>query len=197
MTIQQFVQRLRRRLGDTQADGKFTTTALEEFGSEAQRDIARRLAPHLLPELQTIDTGTLNTTESFFAITTDIAQLMSIVVYNSTNEDVEISMVKDMDLIRGHNVFYRADDKQHWGYFENGRIYIEPNRGGDKIKVRYVKAPVDVTDTAEMVLNVRWEDLCLDYGEHLARKMEERDQEAELALRKYMEKIDRANGGPA
>jgi len=197
LTIATYVSRLRRRLGDTQADGFFTTSSLEDYGSEAQRDISMRLRPDLLPELHTVDTGTIQS-GSYFAVTSDISQFVSLTVYNATNQDVEVSLVPDTNaykMLRSRNSFFQPGDKQYYAFMENSRLYIEPDRATDTFKLRYIKAPVSVSGTDVMVLNDHWEDLALDYGESLARRAENRDAEADKAYMKYIEKVKTANGG--
>jgi hypothetical protein len=185
-------------LADTQADGFFTTSTLEEFASESQRAIAVRLRPDLLPELHTIDTGTIQA-GSYFAVTSDMAQFVGLTVYNATNEDAEVGFVPDVGSYKRitQNEFYAASAKQPMAYLEAGNFYIEPDRAGDTFKLRYVKSPTDITGASAMTLHDRWEDLALDYAEYLARTMEPDVPRAMALYQRFQERVNVLNGGGA
>ena len=195
-TALQYAQRLGRRLADEQVDGFFATSTLEEFGSEAQRDIAMRIRPFLLLELQTIHTGTVSA-DSEFNVTADVGQIMSLVLYNATNMDTEVQLLGggNLRVFRGVNTFFKADDSTPIAFVENAKFVIEPNKSGLKHKLRYVKIPIDISGGTTMVLSDRWEDLALDYGAILALQREKRMDEAEALKQKYLEKIEKVNGG--
>lgn len=195
MNIQQYVQRLRRRLGDTDAQGYYTTTELEEFGSEAQRDIALRLHPSLLPELHLVSTGDINTT-SAINLPSNISQIDSLTLYNSTNQEVEVRLILDgegLAVFRGVNRFFAPDDGIPIAYLENQQLIVVPDKNGMKFKLRYVRSLSDITGSGDMALSDRWEDLALDYGEMLALKKEKRTQEAQFVFERYLEKVKSVN----
>jgi hypothetical protein len=186
-------------LADTQADGFFTTSTLEEFASESQRAIAVRLRPDLLPELHTIDTGTIQA-GSYFAVTSDMAQFVGLTVYNATNEDAEVGFVPDVGSYKRitQNEFYAASAKQPMAYLEAGNFYIEPDRAGDTFKLRYVKSryvksPTDITGTTEMTLHDRWEDLALDYAEYLSQTIYPDAPRAMALYQRFQERVNALN----
>jgi hypothetical protein len=204
-TVTSWVTKLRNRLGDSSTTGPFTTARLEDFCNDGLKDIARRLRPWLLPELNVVDTGDVTTNSSeykcYVSLTTDFSQIVSMSVYtsNATNEEEEIVLVQDgysYKQRRKRNVFWRPDSKQWFGYMENQRIYIEPYRNSNfKYRLRYVKTPEFTIGVTDIPINDRWEDMLLDYGEGRARKLEHRDQESELAFQRYEQMIQQANGG--
>lgn len=197
-TVTTYISRLRNRLGDSSTTGPFTTARLTDFCNDGLKDIARRLRPWLLPELNVVDTGDITTdgTVSYVSLTTDYSQIVSMTVYNLTNEDDELILVQDGEGYKQRsrrNVFYRPGNKQMFGHMELGRIYIEPYKDGFKFKLRYVQTPTFVSAGDEIPIGERWEDILLDYGEYLSRRLEHRDQEAESAFQKYETKLERAN----
>ena len=187
-TVAAFLSRLQRRLGD---EGPyFTSTDGVDWASEAQRDIALRLSPQLLPGLQAVETGTLTTNEfgCGFTSPTDVAQAVSLAIYNATNRDKEVRLMSNASYkgLKQNNVFFQADDKQYFGYMEAERYYIEPGRVGEMYRFRYVESPGDKVSTNEMDLQDRWEDLALDYAQYLAFMKEGNGQGADQAYKKYL-----------
>ncbi len=198
-TVTDYITKLRNRLGDSSTTGPFTTPRLTDFCNDGLKDIARRLRPWLMPELNVIDTGDVTTdgNVSYISLTTDYSQLVSMTLYNLTNQDEELILVQDGDGYkqrRKRNVYWRPGNKQVFGHMELGRIYIEPYKDGFKFKLRYIQTPTRVSAGDEIPLTDRWEDMLLDYGEGLARKLEHRDQESELAYKQYEQKLQTANG---
>ncbi len=198
-TVTSYVTKLRNRLGDSSTTGPFTTARLTDFCNDGLKDIARRLRPWLMPELNQIDTGDITTdgSDSYVSLTTDYSQLISMTLYNLTNQDEELILVQDGDGYkqrRKRNVYWRPGNKQSFGFMELGRIYIEPYKDGFKFKLRYVQTPAYVSSGDEIPLNDRWEDLLLDYGEGLAFNVEGNEQAAAIAAQRYEQKLQVANG---
>lgn len=193
MTLAQYMATLRRRLGDTGA--YFTTNELSDYGQEAQRDIAQRLKPWLLPEFTAVATGSV-AAGSKFTLPTNLAQIDSLSLYNTTNKDIECRLVinaRAFKQLSDVNVFYAASERQPFAYVEVGQFYILPDHAGMKYKLRYVSSPGSVTSGQEMGLQSRWEDLALDYGQYLALMHEKRSNEAQVAYQKYLEKVKAVN----
>jgi hypothetical protein len=204
-TVTSWVTKLRNRLGDSSTTGPFTTARLEDFCNDGLKDIARRLRPWLLPELHTVSTGDITaatlTTNSYFVVTSiDYSQIVSLSIYNTEltrAEEEQVVLVQDgysYKQRRKRNVFWSPDNKQTFGYMEQGHICIEPDKGSFKYRLRYVKTPEFTTGNTDIPINDRWEDMLLDYGEGRARKLEHRDQESELAFQRYEQMIQQANG---
>jgi len=195
MLVSDYVTRLKRRLGDSGT--YFTTNEIVDYCNEAQRDISVRLRPALVPELTTVQTGDL--TGSTLSLPSDVAQQDSLTLYNTTNRDIEVTLVgsaRGVKRLKEVNYLYRPTNKQFTGYLDNDKIYVEPTPAITmKYRFRYVKSPADLTSSQEMDLDPRWGDLALDYGQYQALMHEKREGEGQVAYQKYLERIEKANGG--
>lgn len=194
MKASEYATAVRRRVGDTGAH--FTDMFLLEAANRACKIIAQSLKPGLLPELMTVVTDDLS--DSAFAVATNMVQWDSLTLYNTTNRDIQVTLVGGAGAYlrrKELNYFMRPTRKQFFGYLEDGMVIIEPPVDNVKYKFRYVRCPETMTapTTDELELEPRWESLAIDYGQYLAYLEELRAQEAQVALQTFQMNLERAN----